>query len=80
MSDKFYEATRVSVDGRLMKRFRGVRPKGQSSKIRLDQDIKVVDTVVNMTREGHKTADIAYKLGISSSSVLHLKRIFVERL
>ena len=80
MSDKFYEATRVAVDGRLLERFRGARPKGQTTKLRLDQDVKVVETVVNMTREGHKTADIAYRLGISSSSVLQLKRIYAERL
>lgn len=80
MSDKFYESTRVMVDGRLSNIFVGPRAKGATTRLRLDRNQKVVDTVVSMTREGHKTADIAYKLGISSSSVLHLKRLFAERL
>lgn len=80
MSDKFYEATRVAVDGRLMKRFRGVRPKGQSSRVRLDQDVKVVETIVRMTREGAQAREIAEVLDVSPSSIHKIKREFREQL
>ena len=80
MSDKFYEATRVAVDGRLMKRFRGVRPKGQSSRVRLDQDVKVVETIVRMTSEGAQAREIAEVLDVSPSSIHKIKREFREQL
>ena len=80
MSDKFYEATRVAVDGRLMKRFRGVRPKGQSSRVRLDQDVKVVETIVRMTSEGAQALEIAEVLDVSPSSIHKIKREFREQL
>jgi len=80
MSDKFYEATRVAVDGRLLKMFRGVRPKGQPSRIRLDQDIKVVETIVRMTKAGAMAREIAEVLDVSPSSVHKIRREFRKQL
>lgn len=70
----------MAVDGRLLKKFRGVRPRGQTTRLRLDEDVEVVETVVGMTRGGAKTAEIAEALNLSPSAVNKLKREFRERI
>jgi DNA-binding NarL/FixJ family response regulator len=79
MSDIFYQATRVVIDGRLSRIFTGPRAKGASTRLRLDQDEEVVDTIVIDSRKGHSPQQIASKLGISPSSVTKVKNIFRER-
>lgn len=79
MSDMFYQATRVVIDGRLSRIFTGTRPKGQSTRTRLDQDEQVVDTIVADSRKGHSPKMIGRKLGISASSVTKIKNIYRDR-
>ena len=79
MSDMFYQATRVVIDGRPSRMFTGPRPKGKSTRTRLDQDVQVVDTIVADSRKGHSPKQIARKLGISASSVTKVKNLFRER-
>lgn len=75
----FYQATRVVIDGRLSRIFTGPRAKGASTRLRLDQDEEVVNTIVADSRKGHSPQQIARKLDISASSVTKVKNIFRER-
>ena len=79
MSDMFYQATRVVVDGRLSRIFTGPRAKGASTRLRLDQDEEVVNTIVADSRKGHSPQQIARKLDISPSSVTKVKNLFRDR-
>ena len=79
MSDRFYEATRVVMDGRLGRIFTGPRVKGASTRIRLDQDPRIIEGVVSGSRKGQSPQQIANALGISSSSVLKVKALFRSR-
>lgn len=79
MSDKFYKATQVIMDGRLSRIFTGPRAKGASSRTRLDQDPKIVEGVVMGSRRGQSPQQIASRLGISSSSVLKVKGLYRSR-
>ena len=79
MSDVFFQATRVVMDGRLSRIFTGPRAKGASTRLRLDQDEEVVNTIVADSRKGHSPQQIARKLDISPSSVTKVKNIFRDR-
>lgn len=79
MSDRFFEATRVVMDGRLGRMFTGPRVKGASTRIRLDQDPRIIEGVVDGSRKGQSPQQIANALGISPSSVLKVKALFRER-
>lgn len=79
MSVKFYESTRVVVDGRLSRIFAGPRIKGRSTRKRLDQDPTVIEAVVAGSRKGHSPKQIARGLNISPSSVLKVKNLFRDR-
>lgn len=78
MSDMFYQATRVVIDGRLLRIFNGPCLKG-STALRLDQNEEVVSTIVGDTRKGDTAKQIARKLGIAPSTVTKIKNIFRER-
>lgn len=77
MSDIFYQATRVVIDGRLLRIFNGPRFKGAAA--RLDQNEEVVSTIVGDSRRGDSPKQIARKLGIAPSTVTKIKNIFRER-
>lgn len=79
MSDRFFEATRVVMDGRLGRIFTGPRVKGASTRMRLDQDPRIVEGIVSGSRKGHSPQQIASRLGISSSSVLKVKGLYRSR-
>jgi len=78
MSDIFYQATRVVIDGRLLRIFNGPRSKGATG-LRLDQNEEIVSTIVGDTRKGKSAKQIARKLGIAPSTVTKIKDIFRER-
>lgn len=79
MSDLFYKATRVVMDGRLGRMFTGPRAKGASTRIRLDQDPRIVEGIVSGSRKGHSPQQIANRLGISPSSVIKVRGLFRDR-
>ena len=79
MSDKFYEATQVIMDGRLSRMFTGTRVKGASTKKRCDQDPRIIDAVVQGSRLGKHPKQIASELDISYSSVMTVKNLFRSR-
>lgn len=78
MSDMFYQATRVVIDGRLLQIFNGPRSNGATA-LRLDQNEEIVSTIVGDTRKGDSAKQIARKLGIAPSTVTKIKDIFRER-
>lgn len=78
MSNLFYQATRVAVDGRLLRIFNGSCLNG-SKPLRLDQNEEVVNTIVGDSRRGDSSKQIARKLGIAPSTVTKIKDIFRER-
>jgi DNA-binding NarL/FixJ family response regulator len=79
MSDRFYEATQVIMDGRLSRIFNGPRVQGRSTRIRLDQNPQIVEAVVSGSRKGYSPKQIARGLNISASSVLKVKNLFRDR-
>lgn len=79
MSDKFYEATRVVMDGRLSRIFTGPRPKGRSTRARFDQNPVIVEAVIAGSRKGHSSKQISRGLGISASAVTKVKNLFRDR-
>ena len=79
MSDIFYQATRVVMDGRLGRMFTGPRAKGASTRIRLDQDPEIVEGIVSGSRKGQSPQQIANALGISPSSVIKVRGLFRAR-
>ncbi len=79
MSTLFYEATRVVMDGRLSRMFRGVRAKGEHAGGTIDQNLKVVEAVVAGYQLGKSTLDIAESLNISRSSVEKIKGLNRDR-
>lgn len=79
MSDKFFEATRVVMDGRLSRMFAGPRVKGSSTRTRFDQNPLIVEAVIAGSRKGHSPKQIARRLNISASSVQKVKNLFRDR-
>lgn len=79
MSDKFFQATRVVMDGRLSRIFSGPRAKGRSTRPRVDQNPLIVEAVVTGSRNGHSLDQMAQGLNISTSSVQKVKNLFRSR-
>lgn len=79
MSDEFFEATRVVMDGRLGRMFTGPRAKNERPSMRFDQDPRIVEGVITGSRLGRHPNQIASDLNISYSSVMKVRNLFRSR-
>jgi hypothetical protein len=79
MSNLFYEATRVFMDGRLDRMFSAPVGRGRSAHGRLDQNPQIVKGVITASRRGESVQNIAKRVGISTSSVIKVRRLYRDQ-
>jgi len=75
MSDKFYAATRVMLDGRLLKLLDG----SEVDNLPFWRDPKIVDAIVDGAKNNVSNEEIGLGIGVSKSEVGRIKRIYRSR-
>jgi hypothetical protein len=79
MSSNFYNSTRVSLDGRLLRIFADQNTKGAHSKVPFYKDPEIVEAIVKDARQGLTNAQSSELVGVSPSEVSKIRRIYRER-
>lgn len=79
MSSKFYDSTRVSVDGRLVRIFAAKNPCGAGIRLPYYQNEEYISPICEHAKGGLTAKQSSELVGISPSEVSKIRRIYRER-
>lgn len=79
MSYKFYDSTRVAIDGRLVRIFAAKNPSGAGIRLPYYQNEEYISPICEHARDGLTAAQSSEIVGISASEVSKIRRMYRER-
>jgi hypothetical protein len=79
MSYKFYDSTRVAIDGRLVRIFAAKNPCGAGIRLPYYQNEEYISPICEHARDGLTAAQSSEIVGISASEVSKIRRMYRER-
>ncbi len=79
MSNNFYDSTRVSLDGRLVRIFAAKLPDGAGKRLPFYQDESYISAICEHAKGGLTAKQSSELVGISASEVSKIRRMYRER-
>jgi hypothetical protein len=76
---KFYDSTRVAIDGRLVRIFAAKNPCGAGIRLPYYQNEEYISPICEHARDGLTAAQSSEIVGISASEVSKIRRMYRER-